>query len=240
MPVSALRSRAGRDDGRGLCRQELESAAHLVGPPELRGRLEHGRLPRRAGESAARPRDPHVADTRGIRQARAGHRERPRLLGQRGHVPAPRVRPSHVRLHVDDRRPAERPAARADAGRRSRGARANARHVRPGAVRRFRRLLAVRPLHHARRDRLDAARHLRQRRAHHAEPGVRGDQLRDDPRHSHHPARRPARARQRHSPVDGQRARPLRRRHARHRDDELHRQNDHRHRTAAACRTRSS
>ncbi len=156
--VSAHAPRAGRDDGRGLCRQELEAAAHLVGPPELRRRLEHRRLPRRAGDSAANPREPHVADTRGIREARAGDRERPRLLGQRGHVPAPRVRPSHVRLHVDDRRPAERPAARADAGRRSRRGRANARHVRARAVRRFRRLLAVRPLHHARRDRLDAAR----------------------------------------------------------------------------------
>ena len=53
-PVSALRRVPGRDDGRGLCRQELEGAAHLVGPPELRGRLEHRRLPRRAGDSAAR------------------------------------------------------------------------------------------------------------------------------------------------------------------------------------------
>ncbi len=44
--------------------------------------------------------------------------------------------------------------------------------------------------HHARRARLDAARHLRQRHAHRPEPGRRGDQLRDDPRHPHHSDRR--------------------------------------------------
>ena len=75
-PVSATASRPRRDDGRGLCRQELEGAAHLVGPPELRGRVEHRRLPRRADDSAARPSQPHVADARGIRRS-ARRKSRP-------------------------------------------------------------------------------------------------------------------------------------------------------------------
>ena len=55
VPISATASHARRDDGGGLCRQELEGAAHVVGPPELRGRVEHRRLARSADGAAARP-----------------------------------------------------------------------------------------------------------------------------------------------------------------------------------------
>ena len=113
-------------------------------------------------------------------------------------------------------------AGKARAGNRDRGT------FGPGPVQRVRGLHALRPLHHARRDRLDAARDLRQRPAHHPEPELRRDQLRDDPRHSRDLSRQPRGRQRRRPPVHGQLARPLGRRHARRGDQELHGQDEHR------------
>ena len=86
----------------------------------------------------------------------------------------------------------------------------------------------LRSLPHARRRRLDPARHLRQRPPDPSNAERRRDPLRDDPRDAHRAARRPPARRRRDQDVHGRRARPVRRRHARRRDDELHR--PHRHR----------
>ena len=58
----------------------------------------------------------------------------------------------------------------------------------PGPFDGFQRLHTLRPLHHARRARLAVARDLRQWSAHRTEPGLRRDQLRNDPRHTDHSA----------------------------------------------------
>ena len=57
-------------------------------------------------------------------------------------------------------------------------------------------LLALRPLHHPRRDRLVDARRVRQRRPHHPDARRGRDQLRDGARHARDPARRPPHAQQ--------------------------------------------
>ena len=83
-----------------------------------------------------------------------------------------------------------------------------------GTVGQDRGLLAVRPLHHARRDRLVHAGGLRQRRAHHAVARRRRHQLRDDSRHAHHPADGQAADRLEHPAVHGRLPRSLGGRHA--------------------------
>ena len=94
---------------------------------------------------------------------------------------------------VADRRSAERPHAGVDAGRR-RSVRA-----RGGALSGSRGPAdpndsqPLRPLHHARHRRLDAAGDLQQRQRDRAVAGLRGDPQRDDPRDAHRPARRPRR-----------------------------------------------
>ena len=70
--------------------------------------------------------------------------------------------------------------------------------------------------------RLDRSRHLRQRHADRAGARRRRDPQRDDPRSARDPARRQRARGRRRADVDGRFARPVRRRHARHRDDELH------------------
>ena len=100
--------------------------------------------------------------------------------------------------------------------------------VRRRALRQARRLHDVRPLHHARHRRIGAAGRVRQRQSDHSVARPGGHQLRDGARHARHLHRRPATRRQGH-PSDPRRlTRPLGRQHARRRDDEPDRQDEHR------------
>ncbi len=214
--------RAGRDDGGGGRRQELEGAAHVVGTAEPRRRLEHRRHAQHPVEPARELRHARHADARGIQAAREPRRRRQGSREQPRDVSAQRMGHPHVRLLVARGRPGRRQGPGAARPPR-RPQPAEPRHVRPRPVQHFRRLHALRSLHHARPDRLAAARDLRQRPTDRTDSGRRRDQLRNDPRHARHSARQaPAHRRERRA-VHGQRARTLGRRHARRREHELHR-----------------
>ncbi len=113
------------------------------------------------------------------------------------------------------------PPLTAEARRRVKPRRARfAQTPRPGRL--LHRPQPLRPLHHARHRGLDPAGDLQQRQPDRAVAGLRRDRQRDDPRDAHRPARRPAARRLRDQAVARRFARPLGRRHARRRDDELH------------------
>ena len=166
------------------------------------------------------------AHRRGVRRegaARRAHahdrRERRRLVPQRQ-----LVADAFVPADVAHRRSAGRPHAGARAGRR--GPAHAAGHLRQRSAQRPRGLHALRPLHHARRDRVDDAEDLRQRLPHRAGAGLRRDHGGDDSRGARDPARRPAARRRRRPRVPRRLARPLGRQHAGHRDHQLQRQGD--------------
>ena len=165
-----------------------------------------------------------------IRRASSNARERRRLVPRR-------LRPPRLPPDLAHRRSAGRPQPAVTPEAQKRRAPARSGHVRRRPVRHDRGLHALRPLHHARHRRLGAARHLRQRQPHRPGAGHGGDQLRDDSRHARLLHRRPAAHRTGDPSVSRRLARALGRRRARRRDDEPHRQDQHRRRTATACAT---
>ena len=116
-----------------------------------------------------------------------------------------------------------------DAGRARQAGFGGSRHVQLDQVRLVRRLLVLRPLHRARHQPRHGRRDLRQRYPHLSEPRRGDDHLRDDSRDSRDQAR-PRSPVHRPAAVHRQRARLLRRRHARRRDSRLHRQIERRRR----------
>ena len=90
------------------------------------------------------------------------------------------------------RRSARRPHAAADAGRHAAAARAARRRGRARPGRLVRGSQPLRPVHHARRARLDPAGHLQQRQPDHPGAGRRRPAQRDDPRDALLLPRRPA------------------------------------------------
>ena len=83
---------------------------------------------------------------------------------------------------------------------------------------------ALGAVHHARPPRRHVPRRLQQRLPDHADPGLRGVRLRDDPRDAHRSDRRPAGAGRGHPAVERRAARPLGRQHAGGREHELQQQ----------------
>jgi hypothetical protein len=164
---------------------------------------ERGRI-RRAARASDAVRDAGVPDRRRIRQAsrrrqdprRARSRAGGRAVGQsrgreRAHPPLARIR-HRLAADVAHRRPRQRPAA-ASKRRRASVSRAAALRQPPArrAVRFLHGLQPRRALHRPRR-RLSGrhvSRRLQRQLPHHAGAGPRGDQLRADSRHSHHPDR---------------------------------------------------
>ena len=226
----------GRSTGRRAPRSELGAAAHAVGPPRPARDLDDGRHARRAAAARRGIRHAAVSDRRGVRRTRDAARRRARHAGPRrgGHVPQ-RGRHAHVRLHVAGHRSAGRPhPARARGGAR---AALDAGLVRPRAVQ------------HDGRTSASTTAASRAASIGSFSPAVYGNGARivqtpdtvvisyemvHDTRD--HSARRPPGLEQRHPPVHGRLARPLRGRHARHRERELHATR----RRSAACVTASS
>ena len=221
--VPAFAQAAGSADASAAKRvnPNWKAPRNALGSSRSRRHLDHRRHEGCADVPAASVRHapiPHRSGVRRTRQATqqcARHRRR-----QNGNLPQRRGL-ARVQLHVDGDRSARWPRTADDRGR--------ARPSAPGRVIRRRPvelnpgLLALRPLHHARRDRLVHASRLRQWRAHHADTQRRGHHLRDDSRHARDPARCQAAARLEHPTLDGRCARPLGGRHAGGRVHELHR-----------------
>ena len=183
-------------------------------------------------ERAARPArgDGHARETHagGVRRAREVRCRRARSRAQQIFILFEQRRQPNVRLDVADHRSAERPHAAALRRRAGALAAARPRLVRRRTVRHVRGLPSVRPLHHARHLGLVVRRHLRQRRPHRSESRQRRHQLRDAGRFARDPARRAAARAGQLEAVSRKLARLLGRRHARRRDEELQRQDEHR------------
>ena len=103
----------------------------------------------------------------------------------------------------------------------ARSGRGHARKLRQRTIQRPGRLQPVGALHHARSAWLDASGRLRQLVSDRAGSRVRRHPVRDGARDAGHPARRTSASRQGPPVRHGQCARPLGRRHARRRDDQL-------------------
>ena len=190
----------GRSIGRQADESQLEGAAYGVGASGPRRHLDHRRHARRADVAAGIVRHTRAYDRRGVRHSRQAARharatsteartgtfrneEGTRSFGYTSMVidPADGRVPALTAAAQTRRRASDQGSF----GRRSVG-------EGPG-------LLSLRPLHHARRHRIVHACRLRERRTHHPDSRLGGDQLRDGARHAGDSARRPAAHRRRPS-----------------------------------------
>ena len=221
--------RPGEARGRGNRRR---SAAHARRPPGLAGELEL-RHPD-AARAAHRPRGkrtPHQGGSRGVRETccrkkrrRSAHARHGRRRGAR--VQRFLVRPRHENCRYDadvadcrsQGRPAAGPYVPRAAGRR------RARRDPPAQHRGSRRAIARGALPAVQRGPAASAGSLQQQSADRTDQRLRRDCQRDDSRHARRAARRPAPPAVERPPLAGRSARPLGRRHARRRFDELLRQ----------------
>ena len=198
------------------------------GDPDLQGVWSSDDTAGIPRERPRQSRQPALSDRRGVGgAAETGVGRRPSRRERRGLVPQ-RLRHARFPPDLAHRRSARRPAAGGDARSREAARIARPRHLRQRALQHLRGLHALRPLHHPRHRRLGAPRHLRQRQPHRAGAGHGGVQLRDDPRHARLLHRRATASLPEHPAVSRRLAGPVGRRRAGGRDDQSHRQDEHR------------